>query len=88
MGIGCHRDPLEANVWYVKAADQSDERAKNRIATIRAAADGTNPSGVRNGSRFRKSDEGKCFTSACSSSDADEHYADNKSAKQKRFVIF
>lgn len=40
MGIGCRRDPLEANVWYVKAADQGDERAKTRIATIRAAASG------------------------------------------------
>lgn len=43
MGIGCRRDPLEANVWYVKAADQGDERARHRIAAIRAAADGTNP---------------------------------------------
>jgi TPR repeat protein len=42
MGIGCRRDPLESNVWYVKAADQGDERAKHRIATIRAAAGGGN----------------------------------------------
>jgi TPR repeat protein len=40
MGIGCRRDPLEANVWYVKAADQGDERAKQRIAAIRDAASG------------------------------------------------
>ncbi len=40
MGIGCRRDPLEANVWYVKAADQGDERAKHRIAAIRDAASG------------------------------------------------
>ncbi len=40
MGIGCRRDPLEANVWYVQAADQGDERAKTRIAAIRAAASG------------------------------------------------
>ena len=40
MGIGCRRDPLEANVWYVKAADNGDERAKHRIAAIRAAASG------------------------------------------------
>ena len=45
MGIGCRRDPLEANVWYVKAADQGDERAKQRLATIRAAAS-NDPSGV------------------------------------------
>ncbi|KAI9818973.1 MAG: hypothetical protein M1832_004141 [Thelocarpon impressellum] len=40
MGIGCRRDPLEANVWYVRAADQGDERARQRLATIRAAASG------------------------------------------------
>src|SRR2546430_6386806 len=40
MGIGCRRDPLEANVWYVKAADQGEERAKHRLAAIRAAAAG------------------------------------------------
>lgn len=58
MGIGCRRDPLEANVWYVKAADQGDERAKGRIATIRAAADGANPAGARGGGggRFRNTD--------------------------------
>ena len=42
-GIGCRRDPLEANVWYVRAADHGDERAKHRIAAIRAAATGANP---------------------------------------------
>lgn len=41
MGIGCRRDPLEANVWYVKAADQGDDRAKQRIAAIRAAVSGS-----------------------------------------------
>lgn len=40
MGIGCRRDPLEANVWYVRAADNGDERAKQRLAIIRAAASG------------------------------------------------
>ncbi|KAL8780021.1 MAG: hypothetical protein Q9213_006665 [Squamulea squamosa] len=40
MGIGCRRDPLEANVWYVRAADQGDDRARHRIAAIRAAASG------------------------------------------------
>ena len=40
MGIGCRRDPLEANVWYVRAADDGDKRAKHRIAAIRAAASG------------------------------------------------
>ena len=40
MGIGCRRDALEANVWYVRAADNGDERAKHRLAAIRAAAVG------------------------------------------------
>lgn len=40
MGIGCRRDPLEANVWYVRAADQGDERAKHRLAIIRSAETG------------------------------------------------
>jgi len=57
MGIGCRRDALEANVWYVKAADQGDERAKHRIATIRAAADGANPVMTgRNSGRMRRPD--------------------------------
>ncbi|KAK0618310.1 hypothetical protein B0T17DRAFT_495760 [Bombardia bombarda] len=40
MGIGCRRDILEANVWYVKAADSGDGRAKQRLAAIRAAVSG------------------------------------------------
>lgn len=55
MGIGCRRDPLEANVWYVRAAEQGDERAKQRIAAIRAAADGANPAtSARGGALSRK----------------------------------
>ena len=45
MGIGCRRDALEANVWYVRAAENGDERAKQRLATIQAAAVG-DPVGV------------------------------------------
>lgn len=40
MGIGCRRDPLEANMWYVRAAEQGDATAKQRLAIIRAAASG------------------------------------------------
>jgi TPR repeat protein len=40
MGIGCRRDILEANVWYVKAADSGDERAKQRLSIIQAAVTG------------------------------------------------
>ena len=49
MGIGCRRDPLEANVWYVRAADQGEERAKHRIAAIRAAAAGGDGAAVAAG---------------------------------------
>lgn len=63
MGIGCRRDPLEANVWYVKAADAGDERARHRIAAIRAAASGGTPMDVappRNGSnKISKSGDDK-----------------------------
>jgi TPR repeat protein len=48
MGIGCRRDPLEANVWYVKAADHGDERAKQRLAIIQAAASGQVPAATTN----------------------------------------
>ncbi|PFH62533.1 hypothetical protein XA68_13115 [Ophiocordyceps unilateralis] len=40
FGIGCRRDMLEANVWYVKAADAGDERAKQRLSVIQAAVSG------------------------------------------------
>lgn len=46
MGIGCRRDILEANVWYVKAADAGDDRAKQRLNAIRAAASGGMPMDV------------------------------------------
>jgi TPR repeat protein len=60
MGIGCRRDPLEANVWYVKAADAGDERARHRIAAIRAAASGGTPMDVgpaRNGKISKSGDD-------------------------------
>ncbi|KAI1333388.1 HCP-like protein [Xylariaceae sp. FL0255] len=43
MGIGCRRDILEANVWYVKAADAGDERAKQRLDAIHLAVSGGTP---------------------------------------------
>jgi TPR repeat protein len=66
MGIGCRRDPLEANVWYVKAADAGDERAKHRLAAIRAAASGGTPMEVvalRNG-KVKKTGSGNEKTAA------------------------
>ena len=47
MGIGCRRDPLEANMWYVRAADQGSETAKQRLQIIRDAAAG-NPGNAAN----------------------------------------
>lgn len=46
MGIGCRRDILEANVWYVKAAEAGDDRASQRLSAIRAAASGGRPMDV------------------------------------------
>lgn len=60
MGIGCRRDILEANVWYVKAADAGDERAKQRLAAIRAAVSGGIPMEVgppRNGAKIKKAEK-------------------------------
>jgi TPR repeat protein len=58
MGIGCRRDPLEANVWYVKAADHGDERAKQRLAIIQAAASGQSPLSPATGSDKNKLKKG------------------------------
>jgi TPR repeat protein len=58
MGIGCRRDPLEANVWYVKAAEAGDERAKHRLQAIRAAASGA-PMPLPNGAGKGKKDKDK-----------------------------
>lgn len=83
MGIGCRRDPLEANVWYVKAADQGDERAKQRIAAIRAAAEGTTPELA--GARKKKLD-GMCYVAG--DSNHANKYTDGEKGKTKRFGIF
>ncbi|KAL1311694.1 hypothetical protein AAFC00_001796 [Neodothiora populina] len=40
MGIGCRRDPLEANMWYVRAADKGNVTARQRLDIIRNAASG------------------------------------------------
>ena len=62
MGIGCRRDILEANVWYVKAADAGDERAKQRIATINAAIRGGpgGGAGQKNGKIRKQGDDKDC----------------------------
>ncbi|KAL4957351.1 hypothetical protein BDW69DRAFT_32019 [Aspergillus filifer] len=58
MGIGCRRDPLEANVWYVRAADQGDQRAIHRIAAIRAAADGVSAQGAAEAGKKNRRNDG------------------------------
>ncbi|KAI9668807.1 MAG: hypothetical protein M1831_000876 [Alyxoria varia] len=40
MGIGCRRDPLEANMWYARASEQGEERAAGRLKIIREAESG------------------------------------------------
>ncbi|KAI5842086.1 hypothetical protein BZA05DRAFT_344594 [Tricharina praecox] len=55
MGIGCRRDPLEANVWYVKAASHGDERAVARLKVINEAAGG----GGGGGKKARKLEKEK-----------------------------
>ncbi|KAJ6262742.1 hypothetical protein Dda_1299 [Drechslerella dactyloides] len=37
MGIGCMRDEVGANTWYVRAAEHGDERAKLRLRAIESA---------------------------------------------------
>jgi TPR repeat protein len=40
MGIGCKQDTMEANHWYWRAAQQGDNRAKERMKTIEKAVSG------------------------------------------------
>jgi len=40
-GIGCKQDSLEANMWYWRAAQQGDERAKQRMLAINQAVSGS-----------------------------------------------
>lgn len=77
MGIGCRRDPLEANVWYVKAADQGDERATQRIAAIRAAASGSTSrsSEPEAGGKIKKSQSGQVG-------------GNDEKGKSKRWLLF
>lgn len=50
IGIGCRQDALEANVWYVRAAQQGEERAKQRLAIIQdAASGGTGAAALKDG---------------------------------------
>ncbi|TID16411.1 HCP-like protein [Venturia nashicola] len=46
VGIGCRLDTLEANVWYVRAAQHGEERAKQRLNVIQDAASGGSSGGT------------------------------------------
>ncbi|KAF1992114.1 HCP-like protein [Aulographum hederae CBS 113979] len=54
MGIGTRRDPLEANVWYVRAAEMGDDRATRRLKAIREAAAGSSSPDAANGDKKAK----------------------------------
>lgn len=62
-GIGCHPDALEANVWYVKAADQGEPRASTRLKAIRnAAAGGDATAGGKSRKKKEKQDQSQSNT--------------------------
>lgn len=54
MGLGCPQDASGATEWYVRAADQGDVRAKQRLATIHAAANGVRPEATAGNSKSGK----------------------------------
>lgn len=82
MGIGCRRDPLEANVWYTRAAEQGYQAAIQRMGIIRAAAaDGGVAKGAR-GEGNQKSQSGNNELSEEKNEDG------NKKDKKKFMGIF
>jgi len=54
MGIGCIRDPLEANVYYVRAAEHGNDTARQRLAMINNAASGGMDEFPTKGQRMEK----------------------------------
>lgn len=52
MGLGCRCDPLEANVWYIRAADHGEPRAKTRLQTINRASTGEETGGGPKGRKL------------------------------------
>ncbi|KAI5289637.1 hypothetical protein KEM52_000708 [Ascosphaera acerosa] len=58
-GIGCRRDPLEANIWYVRAAEAGDERARTRLAAIQKASHHSPDKGSSAASSSTKDDKPK-----------------------------
>lgn len=61
-GIGCRRDPLEANIWYVKAADAGEDLARLRLEVIRATAIGDSPTETGPGASAKKKKKSKKMT--------------------------
>lgn len=62
MGIGCRRDTMESNRWYVQAAEHGDERAKMRLAAISAAASGASSVSLASAEKSTTSSSGKKTT--------------------------
>lgn len=98
MGIGTRRDPLAANAWYVRAADQGDERAKHRLAAIRSVASGvteqTQVSPLANG-HAKKGDSGKASAPKHSKADGNVEVAataketeESREKTKKKWGIF
>ena len=54
MGIGCRRDPREAHAWYLRAVNQGDDCAKQRLAIIRSAESASLQPGLKHEKLLRK----------------------------------
>jgi TPR repeat protein len=59
VGIGCKQDSLEANMWYWRAAQQGDERAKQRMAAIQKAVSGSSTASAADVHKQKKGFFGK-----------------------------
>jgi len=75
MGIGCRRDPLQANVWYVSAADKGYDAAKQRLAIIKSAVAGESPGIPMSKERAR-------------TNELDGRKTNDEGGKKKKFGIF
>lgn len=83
-GIGCRRDPLEANVWYVRAAEKGNETASQRLAIIRAAASGVTQGEASGGLvRPMKKGQAKAKELRAGSADASAAVAAPQAGKEK-----
>ncbi|KAF2863484.1 HCP-like protein [Piedraia hortae CBS 480.64] len=67
MGIGCQRDPLNANQWYMRAANQGYENAQKRLAILHESTNQDSKSPAADGkSKAKTPKAGKIGTEAAS----------------------